>query len=93
MRSGIFVSGTASDIKVSGNTVQFTLAGSGGSRYHVTAPGTILPQIPKEDERVEVEGELSFLDGTSHIWARSTGIYKPAARRRSKDARIRDSRF
>ena len=93
MRSGIFVSGTASDIKVSGNTVQFTLAGSGGSRYHVTAPGTILPQIPKEDERVEVEGELSFLDGTSHIWTRSTEIYKKEARRRNKDARIRDSRF
>ena len=93
MRSGIFVSGTASDIKVSEDTVQFTLAGSGGFRYHVTAPGTIFPYVPKEGERIEVEGELSFLDGTAHIWARPAGVYKKDARRRSKDARVRDSRL
>ena len=93
MRSGIFVSGTASDIKVFEDTVQFTLTGSGGSRYHITAPGIILPHVPKEGERIEVEGELSFLDGTAHIWVRPAEVYKKDARRRSKDARIRDGRL
>ena len=93
MRSGIFVSGTASDIKVSGNTVQFTLAGSGSSRYRVTASGTILSHVPKEGERIEVEGELSFLDGVNHVWARHAEAKSANTRRESKDARIRDSRF
>ena len=92
MRSGIFVSGTASDIKVSGKTVQFTLAGSGGSRYHVTAPGTILPQIPKEGEHIEVEGELSFLDGVNHVWARRAEAKAADTRRERKNARIRNGR-
>ena len=93
MRSGIFVSGTASDIKVSEDTVQFTLAGSGGFRYHVTASETSLPHVPKDGERMEVEGELSFLDGVNYIWARRAEAKSAEARRRSKDARVRDSRL
>ena len=93
MRSGIFVSGTASDIKVSEDTVQFTLIGSGGFRYHVTASETSLPHVPKDGERMKVEGELSFLDGVNYIWARRAEAKAADARRERKNARVRDSRL
>lgn len=93
MRSGIFVSGIASNIKASEDTVQFTLTGSGASRYHVTASGTSLPHVPKEGERMEVEGELSFLDGVNYIWARRAEAKAADTRREKKNARIRNGRL
>ena len=93
MSSGIFVSGTISNIKVVEDTVQFTLTGSGASRYHVTASETSLPHVPKDGERMEVEGELSFLDGVNYIWARRAEAKTADTRRKRKNARIRNGRL
>lgn len=93
MRSGIFVSGTISNIKVVEDAVQFTLIGSGDSRYHVTVPETSLPHVPKDGERMEVEGELSFLDGVNYIWARRAKAKFADTRRERKNARIRNGRL
>ena len=93
MRSGIFVSGTASDIKVSEDAVQFTLTGSGNYQYRVTVPETSLPHVPKDGERMEVEGELSFLDGVNYIWARRAEAKAANTRGERKNARIRNGRL
>ena len=93
MRSGIFVSGTASDIKVSEDTVQFTLTGSGNFQYSVTVPGRILSHIPEEGSRMTIEGEMSSLSGVNYIWARRAEVKAADTRRERKDARVRDSRF
>lgn len=93
MRSGIFVSGTVSNIKVVEDAVQFTIAGSGGSRYHVTASGTILSHIPEEGSRMTVEGEMSSLSGVNYIWARRAKAKSAETRRERKDARVRNGRL
>ena len=93
MRSGIFVSGIASDIKVSEDTVQFTLTGSGNFQYRVTVPGRILSHIPEEGSRMTVEGELSSLSGVNYIWARRAEAKSADTRRERKNARIRNGRL
>ena len=93
MRSGIFVSGTASDIKVSEDTVQFTLTGSGNFQYSVTVPGRILAHIPEEGSRMTIEGEMSSLSGVNYIWARRAEAKSADARRKRKNAHVRDSRL
>lgn len=93
MRSGIFVSGTASDIKVSEDTVQFNLTGSGNSQYRVTVPERILSRIPEEESRMTVEGELSSLSGVNYIWARRAEAKSADTRRERKNARIRNGRL
>ena len=93
MRSGIFVSGMASDIKVSEDTVQFNLTGSGNSQYRVTVPERILSRIPEEGSRMTVEGELSSLSGVNYIWARRAEAKSADTRRERKNARIRNGRL
>ena len=93
MRSGIFVSGIASDIKVFEDTVQFTLTGSGNFQYCVTVPGRILSHIPEEGSRMTVEGELSSLSGVNYIWARRAEAKAADTRREKKNARIRNGRL
>ena len=93
MRSGIFVSGIASDIKVSEDTVQFTLTGSGNFQYRVTVPGRILSHIPEEGSRMTVEGELSSLSGINYIWARRAEAKSANTRRERKNARVRNGRL
>lgn len=93
MRSGIFVSGMASDIKVSEDTVQFILTGSGNYQYRVTVPERILSHIPEEGSRMTVEGELSSLSGVNYIWARRAEAKGADTRRERKNARIRNGRF
>ena len=93
MRAGIFVSGTASDIKVSEDTVQFTLTGSGNFQYSVTVPGRILSHIPEEGSRMTIEGEMSSLSGVNYIWARRAEAKSADARRKRKNAHVRDSRL